>query len=208
MTRKERDRILNVMEAYYETVFRKEEMILRPYLIRVIQNEKRKCQAEGLWNWIGKIHTRLQVEETEVIYLKNHESKYKKKELNTVFLTVSTFVYPHLWLFKHRQELEVVKGVIVESIESDIPEDLVQIFKVLGDKTRLRIIKLLMQNVCTTQELAQKLEISEAAVSKHLQIMWKADLVHKNKKGFFVEYEFKEDMINYIPYKFYEMITI
>ena len=28
MTRKERDRILNVMEAYYETVFRKEEMIL------------------------------------------------------------------------------------------------------------------------------------------------------------------------------------
>lgn len=208
MTRKERDRILNVMEAYYETVFRKEEMILRPYLIRVIQNEKRKCQAEGLWNWIGKIHTRLQVEETEVIYLKNHEFKYKKKELNTVFLTVSTFVYPHLWLFKHRQELEVVKGVIVESIESDIPEDLVQIFKVLGDKTRLRIIKLLMQNVCTTQELAQKLEISEAAVSKHLQIMWKADLVHKNKKGFFVEYEFKEDMINYIPYKFYEMITI
>ena len=107
-----------------------------------------------------------------------------------------------------QQELEVVKGVIVESIESDIPEDLVQIFKVLGDKTRLRIIKLLMQNVCTTQELAQKLEISEAAVSKHLQIMWKADLVHKNKKGFFVEYEFKEDMINYIPYKFYEMITI
>ena len=208
MTRKERDRILNVMEAYYETVFRKEEMILRPYLIRVIQNEKRKCQAEGLWNWIGKIHTRLQVEETEIIYLKNHEFKYKKKELNTVFLTVSTFVYPHLWLFKHRQELEVVKGVIVESIESDIPEDLVQIFKVLGDKTRLRIIKLLMQNVCTTQELAQKLEISEAAVSKHLQIMWKADLVHKNKKGFFVEYEFKEDMINYIPYKFYEMITI
>lgn len=161
-----------------------------------------------MWNWIGKIHTRLQVEETEVIYLKNHEFKYKKKELNTVFLTVSTFVYPHLWLFKHRQELEVVKGVIVESIESDIPEDLVQIFKVLGDKTRLRIIKLLMQNVCTTQELAQKLEISEAAVSKHLQIMWKADLVHKNKKGFFVEYEFKEDMINYIPYKFYEMITI
>ena len=197
MTRKERDRILNVMEAYYETVFRKEEMILRPYLIRVIQNEKRKCQAEGLWNWIGKIHTRLQVEETEIIYLKNHEFKYKKKELNTVFLTVSTFVYPHLWLFKHRQELEVVKGVIVESIESDIPEDLVQIFKVLGDKTRLRIIKLLMQNVCTTQELAQKLEISEAAVSKHLQIMWKADLVHKNKKGFFVEYEFKEDMTSF-----------
>ena len=62
----------------------------------------------------------------------------------------------------------LVKGVIVESIESDIPEDLVQIFKVLGDKTRLRIIKLLMQNVCNTQELAQKLEISEVAVSKIL----------------------------------------
>ena len=40
----------------------------------------------------------------------------------------------------------LVKGVIVESIESDIPEDLVQIFKVLGDKTRLRIIKLMSES--------------------------------------------------------------
>ena len=97
MTRKERDRILNVMEAYYETVFRKEEMILRPYLIRVIQNEKRKCQAEGLWKKKRKIHTRLQVEETEVIYLKNHEFKYKKKSIEYGISTVSTFVYPHLY---------------------------------------------------------------------------------------------------------------
>lgn len=46
MTRKERDRILNVMEAYYETVFRKEEMILRPYLIRVIQNENENVRQK------------------------------------------------------------------------------------------------------------------------------------------------------------------
>ena len=202
------DRVLEVMRKYYESVFRKEEIILRPYLMRIIQDEKIKCPKDGLWNWVGKIHSRLQVERTDIVYMKNREFRYKIEEICTVFITVSTFVHPHLWLFKNRQGLEIVKGVIVEQIESEIPEELVRVFKALGDKTRLRIVKLLLQNVCTTQDLAQKLQISEAAVSKHLKVMREADLVRKTKKGFFVEYEFKEEMINYIPYRFYEIIMI
>ena len=196
------------MARYYESVYRKEEIVLRPYLIRIIQDEKRKLQNNGLWNWVGKIHSRLHVEQNDIVYMKTREFKYKKKEISTVFITVRTFVHPHLWLFQNSQELEIVKGIIVEQIECDIPEELVQIFKVLGDKTRLRIVKLLLQNVCTTQDMAKKLQISEAAVSKHLKVMWEADLVQKTKRGFFVEYEFKEEMIDYIPYRFYEIIMI
>ena len=159
------------MARYYESVYRKEEIVLRPYLIRIIQDEKRKLQNNGLWNWVGKIHSRLHVEQNDIVYMKTREFKYKKKEISTVFITVRTFVHPHLWLFQNSQELEIVKGIIVEQIECDIPEELVQIFKVLGDKTRLRIVKLLLQNVCTTQDMAKKLQISEAAVSKHLKVM-------------------------------------
>lgn len=203
---KERDEILKVMECYYKEVFKREELVLRPYLTRIIQNEKQKCEKTGLWKWIGKTHTRLCVDDTTIVYKKNKEYKYTKKEIKSVFITVSTFVYPHLWLFKNKDELEIVKSVVVEKIENDIPEDFVRTFKALGDKTRLQIIKRLMHDVCTTQALAKELEISEAAISKHLKVLVHADLVQKNKKGLFMEYKLKEEEINFIPYRFYELM--
>ena len=104
--------------------------------------------------------------------------------------------------------MEVVKGIIVEQAKGDIPEEFVQLFKALGDKNRLRIIKLLMKDVATTQELASRLQISEAAVSKHLKILNEVNLVRKTKNGFYMEYRFDEEMIRYIPYRFYEVMMM
>lgn len=208
MSKNDRDRVLRVMKQYYDLVFRKEEIILRTYLMRVLQDEKEKCKKDGMWKWIGTIHSRLQVESEEVVYMKNREFRYKKSEIQTIWMTVSTFVYPHLWLYKHGDELEVVKGIIVEQAKGDIPEEFVQLFKAFGDKNRLRIIKLLMKDVATTQELASRLQISEAAVSKHLKILNEVNLVRKTKNGFYMEYRFDEEMIRYIPYRFYEVMMM
>lgn len=62
MSKNDRDRVLRVMKQYYDLVFRKEEIILRTYLMRVLQDEKEKCKKDGMWKWIGTIHSRLQVE--------------------------------------------------------------------------------------------------------------------------------------------------
>lgn len=128
MSKNDRDRVLRVMKQYYDLIFRKEEIILRTYLMRVLQDEKEKCKKDGMWKWIGTIHSRLQVESEEVVYMKNREFRYKKSEIQTIWMTVSTFVYPHLWLYKHGDELEVVKGIIVEQAKGDIPEEFVQLF--------------------------------------------------------------------------------
>lgn len=37
------------MKQYYDLVFRKEEIILRTYLMRVLQDEKEKCKKDGMW---------------------------------------------------------------------------------------------------------------------------------------------------------------
>lgn len=42
MSVKERNRILDIVEKYYKCVFKNEEMILRPYLVRILQEEKEK----------------------------------------------------------------------------------------------------------------------------------------------------------------------
>ncbi|MDO4313064.1 MAG: metalloregulator ArsR/SmtB family transcription factor [Eubacteriales bacterium] len=200
----ERDRILEVTKQYYDMVFRKEEGLLRPYLLRILRSEKEQCRQEGIWNWCKRIHNRLLVEETAVIYLKNREYRFEKKEIRTIFATVSSFVDPHLWLYKNDDGLEVVKGVLTEQTKGGIPTDFVRIWKALGNQARLQIIKHLLQGVCTPQALAREMGISEAAVSRHLKIMSEAGLVGKRRKGLYTEYEFRQEVIDYIPYTFYE----
>lgn len=200
----ERDAVLEVAAQYYHTVFRREEAALRAYIGRVLQEEKDRCQEEGLWAWCKKIHPRLRVEEDAVVFLKNHEFRMEKNEIARVYATVSTFVDPHLWMYHHHGELEIVKSVLVEQVKNEVPEDLVCIFKGLGDPTRLKIIKYLLHGVCTTQALARELMLSEPAISKHLKILQKAGLVDKTKKGFYMEYRFKTERVDFIPYAFYE----
>lgn len=53
--------------------------------------------------------------------MKNRVFRYKKSEIQTTWMTVSTFVYPHLWLYKHGDELEVVNGIVVEQAKGSIP---------------------------------------------------------------------------------------
>ena len=207
MSVQERNRVLEVVEKYYKEVFKREETILRPYLVRMIQEEKEKCLREGLWNWCGRVHSRLKVKPDTIIYQKNQEYRFEKKTLGKIFLTASTFVHPHLWMCNSSREIEVVKSILVEPVKMDIPEDFVKVFRALGDKTRLKIVKLLLQEIHTTQELAKKLELSEAAVSKHLKILWEAGLVRKIKNGVYMEYEFKTEMVDFIPYKFYETMA-
>lgn len=208
MNIKERNRVLDVVEKYYINIFKKEEMILRPYLLRILQREKDMCKKKGIWQWCETIHSRLKITQDEIIYKKEQEYRYKKQEIETVIIMVSTFVYPHLWMGNSKHQLEVVKGIVVENIKTDIPEEFINVFKALGDKTRLKIVNLLLQGVCTTQELAGKMHLSEAAISKHLKIMWEAGLVTKLRKGCYIEYEFKIETIDFIPYKFYEIMQI
>lgn len=203
-----RNKILAVVKRYYEEIFKKEEIILRLYILRILQREKEKCQKEGLWKWCEKIHSRLKVDENEIIYRKDQEYRYEKKSIDTIVITASTFVHPHLWMSNDKNQLEIVKSILVESIKLDIPEEFANLFKVLGDKTRLKIISLLLKGVCTTKLLAKEIQLSEAAISKHLKIMWEAGLVKKQRNGFCVEYEFNMEVIDYIPYKFYETMIM
>ena len=183
-------------------------MILRAYLVRVLEREREFCVEHGVWEWCKTIHERMRVEETQVRYLKNRDFVYQKKEIQRIYLTASTFLEPHLWLYQHDTELEVVKSIRVEQPEDyHLPEQTVLVFKALGDRSRLNIVRLLFRGVKTTQELAAKLGLSEAAVSKHLKILSEAKLVKKKASGHYMEYTLNTEVVDFIPYTFYEMLT-
>ena len=67
--------------------------------------------------------------------------------------------------------------------------------KALADETRFRIINLLLTHDLCVGALAGRLNISKAAVSQHLQILRKANLVRGEKRGYWTHYSVDKQAI-------------
>ena len=73
----------------------------------------------------------------------------------------------------------------------DIVIQMAEFFKALGEPTRLKIIRLLASNperrLCVGA-LAQKIGITQPAVSQHLKVLKNVGIVEPNREGFRVHY--------------------
>lgn len=72
------------------------------------------------------------------------------------------------------------------------------VFKALGDPTRLKIVKMLASNperkLCVGA-LARKIGISQPAVSQHLKVLKSVGLVEPNRAGYHVHYAINTEML-------------
>jgi DNA-binding transcriptional ArsR family regulator len=66
--------------------------------------------------------------------------------------------------------------------------ELVRGLNAIADPTRLTLLRLVSARPRSTRELAQLLELSEAAVSKHMRRLADADLVRGERNGYYVLY--------------------
>jgi ArsR family transcriptional regulator, lead/cadmium/zinc/bismuth-responsive transcriptional repressor len=65
---------------------------------------------------------------------------------------------------------------------SDV-DDLTEIFRVLGDTTRVRILDVLSRSEVCVQDLAGALQLSESAVSHQLRLLRSARIVRARRAG-------------------------
>jgi ArsR family transcriptional regulator len=63
-----------------------------------------------------------------------------------------------------------------------------QVYRVLADPTRRKILKLLRERDMTAGELAGHFEITKPSLSKHFNILREADLIHGDKEGTTITY--------------------
>lgn len=66
--------------------------------------------------------------------------------------------------------------------------DLAEFFKVFGDATRIRILRLLLQGEKNVGELAEEMDMTQSAVSHQLRVLRQNDLVKYHKEGKTVYY--------------------
>jgi DNA-binding transcriptional ArsR family regulator len=75
-------------------------------------------------------------------------------------------------------------------------ELLARIGKVFSVDTRVQIVDLLKKQSLCVNALAEKLNISPAAVSQHLRILRDVELVTACKHGYFIHYQLNSKTLN------------
>jgi ArsR family transcriptional regulator, arsenate/arsenite/antimonite-responsive transcriptional repressor len=80
----------------------------------------------------------------------------------------------------------------------DLVTRMAEVFKALGDPTRLRILRILAshpnQKVCVGR-IAERVGVSQPAASQHLRVLKQAGLVEPNREGFRVHYMIVRDAL-------------
>jgi ArsR family transcriptional regulator len=77
-------------------------------------------------------------------------------------------------------------------------QELVKIFKALGDETRIRLLKLLQERELCVCELMQALNMTQSRVSRNLGILKNAGLVEDRRDGLWVHYSLNDEAKPYI----------
>ncbi|NCO61062.1 winged helix-turn-helix transcriptional regulator [bacterium] len=75
------------------------------------------------------------------------------------------------------------------------PDNLAQLFTVLGDSTRLRILLLIRDSELSVQDMAKELGMTHSAVSHHLRILRSHHLVKTRKESRNVFYSLEDKCV-------------
>lgn len=88
--------------------------------------------------------------------------------------------------------IKEVKKMEVKAKEIEIEKASI-VLKLLGDKTRLSMMKLLEKNECCVCEFVEIFNITQPAISQHLRKLRDVGLVKENRKGQWIFYSLNKD---------------
>lgn len=80
-------------------------------------------------------------------------------------------------------------------LTGDQVTELAELFHLLGDQNRLRIVTLCLDEAVSVGEMAQKFELSQTLVSHHLRLLRAARILRAERQGKHVFYSAADDHI-------------
>ena len=76
--------------------------------------------------------------------------------------------------------------------------DLSELFKMVGDSTRVKIMNVLIDNEMCVNEISEKIKVSQSAVSHQLRILKNSKLVKYRKDKNMIYYSLADDHVEKI----------
>ena len=144
--------------------------------------------------WIDDILTK-----EGIAFLDEHLSFINLKQYDEIYLNYSLFdlITSHILDDK---TIHIYLGLIFEKFvkaqanKKDVDSHL-NVYKVFADKTRFDIIKLLIEEESYGQEIAEKLGITTATVSYHMDYLFATSLIFIKRKGKRIYYSVNKSQI-------------
>lgn len=82
--------------------------------------------------------------------------------------------------------------------EDQVLDDLAELFKILGDHTRLRILRALVDSEMQVGQISQKLDMTASAISHQLRVLKQAKLVRGSREGKAIRYSIDDEHVELI----------
>ncbi|MBQ4284475.1 MAG: winged helix-turn-helix transcriptional regulator [Lachnospira sp.] len=100
-------------------------------------------------------------------------------------------------------DCDEVHADIVNEVRAHMPEeylldDLAEVFKVFGDKTRMKILYILHERELCVCDIAQLLDMNQSAISHQLKVLKQAKLIKNRRDGKQMYYSLADDHVHTI----------
>ncbi|WP_421383104.1 metalloregulator ArsR/SmtB family transcription factor [Bacillus salacetis] len=191
-------RIHHFFYEYNEKVFARELFRIQPWIARAEAAFQEKLERNRILA-LNELHPDVEVDEKVVKVHKGETYVFPKAEYDHITLQASSFVTPHVMLGVYPGRLCLGLHVAVpeaETFDEEPPADLIQMFKALGEATRLKILRDVLTHPYSTKQLAGKYSLSEATVSNHIKVLQQSGLVTSERKGYYIFYSGNRGRMN------------
>ncbi|GEK91263.1 ArsR/SmtB family transcription factor [Alkalibacterium kapii] len=84
---------------------------------------------------------------------------------------------------------------IETEIDTEVLTRVAQTFKILGDPTRIRILKLLSKEELSVNEIVERLDLKQSNVSQQLKSLKNVQLVKYRREGTTAYYTYDDDHV-------------
>lgn len=104
---------------------------------------------------------------------------------------------------EYRCDCDMIHEDVVQRVGAQMPAveklyDLADLFKVLGDSTRIRIICALFESEMCVCDIANVLNMTQSAISHQLRILKQARLVKNRREGKVIFYSLDDEHVKSI----------
>ena len=194
-------RLVSLLADYWEAVFAEEWRRIEPDLAESVTEAGRVIAESGLYDLLRRCGPDIRANESDACFWleRPHDHVVALSEETTLTLVPSAYVWPHVrvncdppWPYAL---VFPASFLLREARPAPAPGELRSLFRSLSDATRLRALRLIAIRPRSTEELAPLLDITPAALSKHLRQLADAGLVTAQREGYYVLYHVERDRI-------------
>ncbi len=191
-------RLLAALRAYWKLAFAAKFAEIEPLLIQDITQKGWQLEREEPVSLVCSLSDRVSYDSARnsLVIHKEVEANLDVKQMQAFSVGPSYFVSPHVIVDVDPTHLVLYYDILASdpSARPGIPPEALRIvLKALGNETRMNILRLLAEDTCSTQKLAQRLHFTEPTISHHLSVLKQAGLIKGHSEGYYILYDLVTD---------------